>query len=297
MRVLITGWFSFLHGEATAGDVGSAAAVETALHGAGVACDIAWSPAFRPDGLRLEDAAPERYSHLLFVCGPAHGPQVRTLHRRYARCRRIAAGVSIVDPDDPAVRGFHRVIARDRPGAPARPDLAYGAPRDATPPVVGVAAAPEQPEYGGRSGHGVVHRRIAAWLTARDCARVPLDTRLDRADWRHCATVPQFEALVRRLDMVVTTRLHGLVFALRNGVPALAVDPVAGGAKVGAQARVWDWPVAIAARSGEPPRASRLDELWRWCRSPDARERLAGLARPLEGGGPVVTEVLRVLGR
>lgn len=33
--------------------------------------------------------------------------------------------------------------------------------------------------------------------------------------------------MLRRLDVVVTTRLHGLVLALKNGVPALAVDPVA----------------------------------------------------------------------
>ncbi|RCV48352.1 polysaccharide pyruvyl transferase family protein [Marinitenerispora sediminis] len=297
MRVLITGWFSFLHGEATAGDVGSAATVAAALRGAGLACDVAWSPAFRPDGLRLEDAAAEHYSHLLFVCGPAHGGQVRALHERYARCRRIAAGVSVVDPDDPAVRGFHRVIARDRPGAAAMPDLAHAAPRGGAVPVVGVTAAPEQPEYGVRSGHEAVHRRLAAWLTARDCARVPLDTRLDRHDWRHCATLPQFDALVRRVDLVVTTRLHGLVLALRNGVPALAVDPVAGGAKVRSQGRAWEWPVAVVPRAGEAPPRERLDELWRWCRSPAARERLDLLRRPLDGGGPVVAELLRDLRR
>ena len=34
--------------------------------------------------------------------------------------------------------------------------------------------------------------------------------------------------LVSRLEVVVTTRLHGLVLALRAGVPALAIDPAAG---------------------------------------------------------------------
>jgi polysaccharide pyruvyl transferase WcaK-like protein len=45
--------------------------------------------------------------------------------------------------------------------------------------------------------------------------------------------------VISRLDLVITMRMHGLVLALKHGVPALAVDPVAGGAKVTAQAQAW----------------------------------------------------------
>jgi Polysaccharide pyruvyl transferase len=45
-------------------------------------------------------------------------------------------------------------------------------------------------------------------------------------------TVPANPPIVGRLDFVVTMRLHGLVLALKHGVPALAVDPVADGAAV-----------------------------------------------------------------
>lgn len=105
-RVLVTGWSSFLHGEATAGDVGAAETVGAALRSAGIPQDVAWSPVFRPEGLDLAEEERRDYS-----------------------------------------------------------------------------------------------------------------------------------------DLVVTTRLRGLVLALRNGVPALAVDPVVGGAKVAAQGRAWDRPV------------------------------------------------------
>ena len=68
--------------------------------------------------------------------------------------------------------------------------------------------------------------------------------------------------MIGRADVVVTTRLHGLVLALKQGVPALAVDPVAGGAKVAAQAAVWGWPVLLA-RSGNPVLdRDELDRLW-----------------------------------
>lgn len=51
MRVLITGWASFLHGEATAGDVLSAQHVAAALTEHGIDHDTAWSPRFAPRAL------------------------------------------------------------------------------------------------------------------------------------------------------------------------------------------------------------------------------------------------------
>ncbi|MCZ9344259.1 polysaccharide pyruvyl transferase family protein, partial [Streptomyces sp. TRM76130] len=97
-----------------------------------------WSPGFRADGTHFEDVDPAAYTHLVFVCGPAHGPQVEEVHRRFAHCVRIAVGVSVVDPDSAAVTGFHRVLARDAPGAEPSTDLAARAPAPPAPPVTGV---------------------------------------------------------------------------------------------------------------------------------------------------------------
>jgi hypothetical protein len=44
MRVLLTGWPSFLRGEATAGDVLSMDRVHGALQHAGLPVEVAWSP-------------------------------------------------------------------------------------------------------------------------------------------------------------------------------------------------------------------------------------------------------------
>ncbi len=131
-RVLLTGWFSFRDGEATAGDVLALHRVETVLRGSGTPYDVAWSPGFRPDALHLDDVRPHDYTHLVFVCGPLHGPQVEELHRRFAHCVRIAVGTSVIDPEE-AVTGFHRVLAGTRPAArpprtwrPARPPCRRG---------------------------------------------------------------------------------------------------------------------------------------------------------------------------
>jgi hypothetical protein len=64
------------------------------------------------------------------------------------------------------------------------------------------------------------------------------------------------------LDVVVTDRLHGMVLALRAGVPALAVDPVEGGAKVTAQAHACGWPAVVGAERLD---VRRLEHWWTWC--------------------------------
>lgn len=298
MRVLIVGWPSFVDGEATAGDELALRRVRTVLQAAGIGCDTAYSPRFRQDAWHLDGehrgkmVDPHRYTHLVFACGPLHGEQVRRLHDGFAHCRRIAVGVSVIDPADPAVRGFHRVLARDAPGSRAWPDLSASAVTDRV-PVVGVVLAPGQREYGPRRRHGAVHRAVTGWLARQDCARVPLDTRLDPTDWRLCHTPDQFGSLLARLDLVVTTRLHGLVLALREGVPALAIDPIAGGAKVTGQAAAWAWPAVLPAADATP---QRLEHWWRWCLSDAGRQAAGGMSgRATAGGDRLATALLAEL--
>jgi hypothetical protein len=302
MRVLLTGWFSFTDGETTAGDVLALDAVRSALQIAGIDYDTAWSPVFRPGGLRLEDARPERYTHLVFVCGPVRGEQVAALHARYRSCRRIAVGVTVIDGSDPEVTGFDLILARD--GSQSRParDLAEAglAPARCPVPVTGVVLATGQGEYGERRRHDLVTARLTGWIGSKACAPVPLDTRLDSRDWRLCSTAAAVTSLVTRLDVVVTTRLHGLVLALRADVPALAVDPVAGGGKVTAQARAWRWPAILAAE--DTADRSRLDARWAWCLSAAGRGAAAAAAGAAAAGAdadparhPLLTAMIAAL--
>jgi hypothetical protein len=292
-RVLIVGWPSFLHGEATAGDVLAMEAARAALSDAGFRCDLAWSPVFRPSGQTLEDSPPQDYTHLVFTCGPVHGWQVEQLHERYRGCYRVAVGVSVIDPADPAVTGFHQVLPRDAPGTAGRLDLAATVPVPAV-PVAAVILAGAQPEYAARGRHVPLAGELRAWLATLDCARLTVDTRLAHADWHSPATAAQVEAVIARADVVVTTRLHGLVLALKQGVPALAVDPVAGGAKVAAQAAAWGWPVLLP-RPGSPVLdRDELDRMWAWCRSAAGRAR-AGSALGGSDTPPLTTDLLKVL--
>lgn len=67
------GWLSFVHGEATAGDVLSLD-VRHRVQDAGIPHDVAWSPVMRPSGgVLLDEVGPADCSDVVFVCGPAHG--------------------------------------------------------------------------------------------------------------------------------------------------------------------------------------------------------------------------------
>jgi hypothetical protein len=292
-RILLTGWFSFREGEVTAGDVLALRRVQDLLSRAGLPYDTVWSPGYRPAAPHLDDVAPEAYSHLLFVCGPLQGPQVAGLHQRFRQCRRIAVGTSVVDPADPAVTGFHRVLARDAPGSDPVRDLSLNAPEGTATPVVGVILTHGQREYGSRRRHDEVADRVTGWLGGVDCAPIALDTRLDSRDWRLSTTADQFQSVLPRLDCVVTDRLHGLVLALRAGTPALAVDPVVGGAKVTAQARACDWPALVPAEQVDE---GRLDHWWQWClsagREAARRQRRAFLDGPAADGTEGLVDAL-----
>jgi len=271
MRVLVCGWFSFEPMGATAGDLRARDVACRWLDEAGVDHDVALAPVFA-SGLDWRGADPARYSHLLFVCGPFDPDRepVTGLLARFSAARLVGLDVSIDRPleeQDP----FHLLFARDssRGGAP---DLAFAA-EHARVPAVGVILVPLQREYGERARHAEAEAMIRRVLRTRPVARVDLDTALTNDPGTHdtesLRSPAEVESLLARMDAVVTTRLHGLVLALKAGIPVAAVDPVAGGAKVLHQAWEIGWPYARAADD--------LDEAWLGaaldaCLEPGARE-------------------------
>jgi polysaccharide pyruvyl transferase WcaK-like protein len=98
---------------------------------------------------------------------------------------------------------------------------------------------------------------------------VDIDTRLDQ-NRSGLRTSGEVEALISRMDLVLTTRLHGMVLAIKNGVPAVAVDAIAGGAKVTRQAESLGWPVCLAAENLQD---ADLQRAYEYCLTKEAREK------------------------
>ena len=246
MRVLVTGWFSFDEVIATIGDELGADVVVGWLAEAGVEHDVAWAPYLQrgPDWRELD---PADYTHLVFVSGPLMDMSlIRELTGAFAHAQRWAVNVSQVADDAGPL--FHQVWHRDAPGT-SRPDLAIGT---TTPdvPVVAVAFAPPQEEYGDRSQAAQVRAAIEGWLGARAIPWFELD--MDLFDKPYERFPLQVEALVRRADVVVSMRLHALVLGLAHGVPVIACDAIVGGAKVSAQAAALGWPIVLRAGEVDP---------------------------------------------
>lgn len=240
-RTLLVGWFSFDGMGATAGDVLAADVAREWLTAAGREVDTAAAGPFAGD-VDLDLVDPRHYDELVFVCGPfGNGPPITALLERFAHCRLVGLDLSMLQPLEewnPFALLYERESDRG-----AHADLALAA-EPAPVPVVGLIEVHPQSEYGAAGRHQQVHETLVATLQSLDAAVVEIDTRLDinRTGLRSAAAV---ESLIARCDYVVTTRLHGMVLALKHGVPAVVIDPIAGGAKVLRQAQVLGWPVVM----------------------------------------------------
>jgi hypothetical protein len=269
-QVLLTGWFSFDTAEVTAGDLLAEQTVRRWLDEAGVPHRTAMAANFRSAGeVAWTMVDPGDVTHLLFICGPAGGSMVEQLFARFAGAERIIVGASVVDGT--ADLAPELVIARDdttHRSSSSSPDLSLASVAGSV-PVVGVVRGHEQPEYGDRHRLHDAHRLMDGLLIGADVAPVTVDTRLHPGEAHLCATPEQLESALARFDLVVSTRLHGLVLSLKVGVPALAVDPVVGGGKVTSQAKVLGWPAVIGVES---PDTAAHQDLLAWCLTSEARD-------------------------
>ena len=244
-RVLLVGWFSFEEMGATAGDLLVRDVVAGWIDLASIPYDVALARPFSPR-FDWRETDPDQYSDLIFVCGPfGNGPPVTELLERFSHCRLYGINLSLLEPLE-IWNPFYYVIARDS-STGAAPDLAFLGIPDRV-PVVGVVKVHPQEEYGSRGRHTLAHAMIDELLANQEVARVNIDTRLDM-NTTELRTPAEITSLIGRMDAIVTTRLHGCVLGLAQGVPVLAIDPIAGGAKITRQLQEIGWPYRFLAES------------------------------------------------
>jgi Polysaccharide pyruvyl transferase len=268
-KALVAGWFSFEQCGATAGDLLARDLTRVWLEAAGYGSDVAVADPFT-DGVAWDRVAPDDYQLLVFVCGPFGEDELTT--RFLARFRgipTIGLNLSMLQDLDEWMP-FDALVERDS-DRHSRPDMTFLSTAQAV-PVVGLVLVHEQLEYPERM-HATVGAAIERLLDQPDIVRVPIDTRLD-TNGTALRTPREVESLIARMDAVVTTRLHGTVLALKNGVPALVIDPVAGGRKVARQARTIGWDVVFTADDLDDVRLAAALDL---CLSPDGRAAAASV--------------------
>jgi Polysaccharide pyruvyl transferase len=293
MRALVIGHFS------TVGDIEVLREVERQL----VAASMPWDVAplargmcrFSTNWRDIHNVNPPDYTHLLVVCGPFWRPYY--LRRRvdldaFAHCTRIGVNLSMIEGLN-AYNPFDRLIGRDNDSW-ARPDVSF-LHETSRMPVAGLCLVKSQSEYGKRQKHDHAGDLLRRMARRNGLAIVELDTEWPE-ERNSCglASPEAFESACARMDVMLTTRLHGTVLALKNGVPVIAIDAISGGGKVLRQAEAIGWPEAFSI-----DRATDcvLDEALARCLQPSGRDRAdacaASARQALAGFSHDLAEALR----
>jgi hypothetical protein len=282
VKALVSGWFSFEQMGATAGDLLARDLACEWLECAGYPYDVAHAPPFH-DGVNWRLVDPEAYSHVVFVCGPfGNGEPITKFLERFEGCRLVGLNLTMLESLD-TWNPFDLLLERDS-SATSNPDISFLSPL-APVPVAGVVLIDTQPEYKERDEHELANNAIHRLVASRQMCAVAIDTRLD-TNSTGLRTATEVESLIARMDVVLTTRLHGTVLALKNGVPAVVIDPVAGGGKIRRQAETISWPLVFAADS-LPDEA--LGQAFDFCLTEDARVK----ARECRGRAKTMVQEVR----
>jgi len=266
MRVLIAGWFSFDDMGATAGDMIARDIVCQWLKEVNLNADVADSSKFPyENGINWRLADPNNYTDLLFVCGPfGNGWPVTELLNHFSNCRLIGVNLSLLQSLE-IWNPFSLLLERDS-SRNIHPDITLYAPPPVI-PVAGIILSHKQKEYGNKSLHELAYVAIERLLTKVQVARVPIDTSLlDNSGGLR--TSGEVESLIAKMDLVITTRLHGTALAIKNGIPVIPIDPIAGGAKISSQVKVLNWPVLFNADLLDE---NKLEDAFNYCLTPGAR--------------------------
>lgn len=266
-RALILGHFS------TVGDIECLRFVEAELRDKAIGYDTAAfgeKPRSALPGSLLPAAAePKRYSHLIVICGPCFPELFRRARfdlDAWRHATRIGVNLNMIEPLE-QWNPFDVLIERSSERA-LRADLAFLGTNQAA-PVIGRCIIASQKEYGTRSRQGETIALIDDLLIVAAHPVIEIDTRWPLKSNRTGLASPEHVgALMSRCDAVVTNRLHGLVFALRHGVPTLAIDGIAGTDKLTAQAKIIGWPCCLSIDAAT--REKMADALL-WCLTQEAR--------------------------
>lgn len=266
MRVLVSGWFSFKNMGTTAGDLIARDIVCDWLKEANITYDVAIeSPYAFQGGVEWEKVNPLYYTDLIFVCGPfGNGWPITEFLSFFSNCRLVGINLSLLESLD-QWNPFTFLHERDS-SIRCHPDITFYA-KPPQVPIVGVILAHKQLEYGKRAFHEQANQAIYQLLETREASILPIDTSMDN-NTGGLRTPGEVESLISKMDVVITTRLHGTVLSLKNGVPVIPIDPIAGGAKISLQVKTLNWPVLFNATLLEE---NKLLEAFNYCLTQNAK--------------------------
>lgn len=257
MKILVA-WYGSFDRNGTLGDYLAVKALTGFLDSEGFQFECASSrfhEGLRGKTVRLENVDPGKYDTLVFCCGPVmkSNRKLVALVDAFSHAYKIGVGISLFPEDHfNHYNPFDYALSRESTENDQE-DIAIIAPESVCPEItgkraltVGLVLRSKQGEYGAENCKSdeanELLRNLARDLTGRNASLlarifnpgsrtgriVEIDNHLGS-----CRGAPEeIECRYRQCDLVLTTRFHGAITALRNGIPFVAVDQIRGGAKV-----------------------------------------------------------------
>ncbi|PST17626.1 hypothetical protein C7U61_18535 [Rhizobium sp. JAB6] len=265
-RRILVAWYGAFSGHGTIGDLRSLETVTANLVGVGHEVLHATAAELNLPGARRVDwrtIDPSSVDAVLFVCGPIlrFHPWTQELFAHFASTHLAGVGVSLLPADDPNHSNpFDRVFARQ--GGPTRyGDVAIVAPNPVdrrnrptrAERVIGLALRGQQGEYGDercrwQETEAVVQRILTSAAEDGPLRVVTIENHLTRA----AMPANAIEAQYGDCDLILTSRFHGAIAAMRQGVPFIAIDQISGGAKVYDLLADLGWPYVHKISEADP---------------------------------------------
>lgn len=250
-RILV-GCYGSFEGHGTVGDHLALVSVVSHLVGLGYEVCYASVEPLTIVGAKQVDwrhVHPDSVDIVIFSCGPilrSH-EKIRKFLEHFAKCILIGIGVSLLPKDDPNHwNPFQFVLARQGL-TQSFGDVAIVAPmvqpinlsssvslaKSSTSFRIGLALRGHQEEYGIDRCEADLVGNLFSELTSligryKKLTIVDLDHRLAILG----ANPEDIEKRYRECDLILTTRYHGAILALRAATPFIAVDQITGGGKV-----------------------------------------------------------------
>ncbi len=246
MKILVS-WYGAFNGHGTIGDLLSVQSLTNYLHNHEYEFHVTSYKYFANIPAKLVDwqkVQPDDYDIFIFVCGPIikHHLLLPALFDRYSNCHKIGIGVSLF-PDDHFnyYYPFDCVFAREG-GREIFDDIAIIAPdyfrKKVVSPkkngiTIGVSLRGKQKEYGVENclfclTDTIVRDAAECLLTDRKGRIVYIENHIERSG----LNAAEIDRQYANCDVVLSSRLHGALLALRHSVPFVAIDQIRNGAKV-----------------------------------------------------------------
>jgi hypothetical protein len=261
-HALVAGHFSIPGGGATFGDIEAQEMVCEWLAQAKIKFDVASNLEDGVEGIKIEDVDESKYDIFIFVCGPwyPHHQIPALLLKKFKHCVKIGVNLTVFEEGN---AGFDYLLFRDNLDN-NQADIAFARSQKLM-PVIGIVLTLRQSIYGSRQRHLYVKKIIEEYLQKAEVVPIWFDTTANK-NKAGLRSGREFESLICKTDLIITNRLHGLVLSLKNSIPVIAIDAVAGGGKVTAQAQALNWPIIIPAEELD---SSVLNEKVLYCLNSD----------------------------